>query len=124
MSAAENASAQVPSASEYILDNFEQSDRIAMLVLNRDVGETIQRITSAQKASSPEFQAWLRYKNANGSDIYIGMNPLRQDASTRTKEDIASIRHVYLDLDQGGPEALASVDNSDNVPKPNYVITS
>ena len=56
-------------ASEYILDNFEQSDRIAMLVLNCDFGETIQSITSAQKASSPEFQAWLRYKNANGSDI-------------------------------------------------------
>ena len=114
----------VPSASEYILDNFEPTDRIAMLVLNRDFGETIQRITSAQKASSPEFQAWLRYKNANGSDIYIGMNPLRQDASTRTKEDIASIRHVYLDLDHGGPEALQSLENSSAVPKPNYVLTS
>jgi RepB DNA-primase from phage plasmid len=111
-------------ASEYILDNFEQSDRIAMLVLNRDFGETIQRITSAQKASSPEFQAWLRYKNANGSDIYIGMNPLRQDASTRTKADIASIRHVYLDFDHGGPEAVQSLENSSAVPKPNYVLTS
>jgi hypothetical protein len=79
-----------PSASEYILDNFEQIDRIVMLVLNRDLGETIQRITSAQKAASPRFQAWLRYKNANGSDIYIGMNPLKTDASTRTKEDIES----------------------------------
>jgi hypothetical protein len=95
-----------------------------MLVLNRDRGETIQRITSAQKASSPEFQSWLRYKNANGSDIYIGMNSLRQDAWTRTKEDIASIRHVYLDLDQGGAEALASVEDSSTVPKPNYVLTS
>jgi len=112
------------SASEYILDNFERSDRIAMLVLNRDFGETIQRITSAEKASSPEFQAWLRYKNANGSDIYIGMNPLRQDASTRTKEHITSIRHVYLDLDHGGPEALQSLENSSAVPKPNYVLTS
>ena len=111
-------------ASEYILDNFGQSDRIAMLVLNRDFGEAIQRITSAQKASSPEFQAWLRYKNANGSDIYIGMNPLRQDASTRTKEDIASIRHVYLDLDHGGPEAVQPLETSSTVPKPNYVLTS
>ena len=112
------------SASEYILDNFEQSERIALLVLNREFGETIQRITSAQKASGPEFQAWLRYKNANGSDIYIGMNPLQRDASTRTKEDIASIRHVYVDLDHGGPEALQSLENSSNVPKPNYVLTS
>src|SRR5271157_970579 len=124
MNSVENQTGFVPSASEYILDNFEQTDRIAMLVLNRDSAETIQRITSAQKAASPEFQAWLRYKNANGSDIYIGMNPLRQDASTRTKEDIESIRHVYLDLDHGGPEALDAVENSSVVPKPNYVLNS
>src|SRR3981081_1561427 len=124
MNAADKTEQFIPSASEYILDNFEEADRIAILVLNRDFGETIQRITSAQKASSPEFQAWLRYKNANGSDIYMGMNPLRQDASTRTKEDIESIRHVYLDLDDGGPEALKSVENSSAVPKPNYVLTS
>jgi hypothetical protein len=124
MNSTERTAPFTPSASEYILDNFEQTDRIAMLVLNRDFGETIQRITSAQKAASPEFQAWLRYKNANGSDIYIGMNPLKKDAPTRTKEEIESIRHVYLDLDNGGPEALASVENSTVVPKPNYVLDS
>jgi hypothetical protein len=124
MNSVENPGSFISPASEYILDNFEPSDRIAMLVLNRAFGETIQRITSAQRASSPEFQAWLRYKNANGSDIYIGMNPLRQDASTRTKKDIVSIRHVYLDLDHDGQRALASVENSSTVPKPNYVMTS
>src|SRR5229473_1253481 len=124
MNLADKPAPFVPSASEYILDNFEHSNRIAMLVLNRDFGETIQRITSAEKAASPEFQAWLRYKNANGSDIYIGMNPLRKDAATRTKEDIESIRHVYLDLDHGGPEVLEAVENSGAVPKPNYVLNS
>jgi len=114
----------IPSASEYILDNFDPNDRIAMLVLNRDFGETIQRITSAQKAASPEFQAWLRYKNANGSDIYIGMNPLKKDAATRTKEEIESIKHVYLDLDHGGSEALEAIENSSVLPKPNYVLNS
>jgi len=74
MSPVGNPGSAVPSASEYILDNFEPTDRVAMLVLNRDLGETIQRITSAQKASNPEFQAWLRYKNANGSDIYVTWN--------------------------------------------------
>jgi hypothetical protein len=52
-----NSGSSFPSASEYILDNFEPIDRIAMLVLNRDLG-----VTSALKASSPEFQAWLRHK--------------------------------------------------------------
>jgi hypothetical protein len=124
MNPAEKTEHFIPSASEYILDNFEAADRIAILVLNRDFGETIQRITSAQKAASPEFQAWLRYKNANGSDIYIGMNPLRKDASTRTKEDIESIKHVYIDLDHGGSEALKAVESSGVVPKPNYVLNS
>jgi RepB DNA-primase from phage plasmid len=113
-----------PSASEYILDNFEPADRIAILVLNRDAADTIQRITSAQKAASPEFQSWLRYKNANGWDIYVGMNPLKRDAWTRTKEDIESIKHVYIDLDHGGPEALDAIENSSIVPKPNYVLNS
>lgn len=65
-----------------------------MLALNRRLGEVLQRVTSAKKASSPKFQAWLRYKNATGSDIYIGMNPLRKHASTRKKEDIQSTRRA------------------------------
>src|SRR6202162_2687606 len=124
MNPTEKPSLTIPSAPEYILDNFEHTDRIAVLVLNREFGETIQRITSAQKAASPEFQAWLRYKNANGSDIYIGMNPLKKDAATRTKEEIESIKHVYIDLDDGGSQALEAIENSSAVPKPNYVLNS
>ena len=124
MTDTENSKRSIPSASEYISDNFKPSDRIAVLVLNRDLGETTQRITTAQRAASPEFQAWLRYKNANGADIYIGMNPLRQDASTRTKDDIETIRHLYLDLDHGGSTALEAIQNSNLVPQPNYVLTT
>jgi hypothetical protein len=111
-------------ASEYINANFKPSDRIAVLVLNRNLGETTQRITTAQKAASPEFQAWLRYKNANGADIYVGMNPLKQDASTRTKDDIETIRHLYVDLDHDGSAALEGIKNSDLVPQPNYVLNT
>src|SRR5580658_6170891 len=124
MSATENPTMFSPSASDYINDNFTPSERIAVLVLNRRLGETTQRITTAQKAASPEFQAWLRYKNANGADIYVGMNPLKQDASTRTKGDIETIRHVYVDLDHGGSPALEEIKNSDLVPQPNYVLNT
>lgn len=113
-----------PTPSAYVSDNFKPSDRIAVLVLNRNLGETTQRITTAQKAASPEFQAWLRYKNANGADIYVGMNPLKQDASTRTKGDIEAIRHVFVDLDHGGSAALEEIKNSDLVPQPNYVLNT
>ena len=124
MNAPEKPIPPPPSASEYILDNFKPTDRIAVLVLNRQLGETTQRITTAQKASSPEFQAWLRYKNANGADIYVGMNPLQHHASTRTKEDIEKISHVYLDIDHGGTASLEALENSDLVPRPNYVLNT
>ncbi len=124
MNAPEKPMPPPPSASEYILDNFKPTDRIAVLVLNRQLGETTQRITTAQKASSPEFQAWLRYKNANGADIYVGMNPLEHHASTRTKDDIEKISHVYLDLDHGGIASLEALENSDLVPRPNYVLNT
>ncbi len=124
MNAPEKPESLAPSASEYILDNFEPTDRIAVLVLNRQLGETTQRITTAQKASNPEFQAWLRYKNANGADIYVGMNALKHHASTRTKDDIEKISHVYLDLDHGGTASLEALENSDLVPCPNYVLNT
>src|SRR6202521_4557463 len=124
MNETENAKTFSPSASEYINDNFKPSDRIAVLVLNRNLGETTQRITTAQKVASDEFQAWLRYKNANGADIYVGMNPLKQDASTRTKDDVETIRHLYLDLDHGGSAALEAIKNSDLVPQPSYVLNT
>ena len=95
-----------------------------MLVLSRQFHETTQRITTAEKAASPEFQAWLRYKNANGADIYVGMNALKRHSSTRTKDDIESISHVYLDLDYGGTPAVDAVQNRDLVPRPNYALNT
>ena len=110
------------SASEYILDNFKPSDRVAMLLRNRTTEEVIQRIASAEKVAAPDIQQWLKEKNRAGYDIYIGMNALKEGACSRTKRDIHQIRHVYLDLDYRGPEALKAIQNSDDVPKPNFVL--
>ena len=109
------------SAPDYILQNFEASDRIALLVRSRKAGETIQRITTATNAASQDFQAWLRHKNVS-SDVYIGMNTLRHDAQSRTKEDIEAIRHLYLDIDRNGPSALEGLGTSGLVPRSNYVL--
>ena len=110
------------SASEYILDNFKPSDRVAMLLRNRTTEEVIQRIASAEKIAATDFQQWLKERNRAGYDIYIGMNTLKEGACSRTKRDIHQIRHVYLDLDYRGPEALKAIQNSDDVPKPNFVL--
>ena len=109
------------SASDYILQNFEDSDRIAILVRSRRSGETVQRITTAKNAASEDFQQWLRHKNVS-SDVYVSMNTLKSDAQGRTKDDIETIRHLYLDIDHNGSLALETVENSALVPPPNYVL--
>jgi RepB DNA-primase from phage plasmid len=104
---------------------FEPSDRSAILVRNRERGETTQRITSAGKITEDSFQHWLRFKNqVQMADVYVGMNPLKPDARARTKENIHSIRHLYLDLDHEAERWLPAVEQSNLVPQPNVVIAT
>jgi hypothetical protein len=109
-------------ASEYVRELFEPTDNAAILVRNRGTGKTVQRITKAETITSPEFQAWLAVRSAAGSDVYVGMNPIKDGAYSRTKENIRDIRRVYLDLDKKGDEALESIRTSSEVPPPNFVL--
>jgi hypothetical protein len=52
----------------------------------------------------------------------MGMNPIKDGAYSRTKGNIKDIRHVYLDLDRKGDEALEAIRNSPSVPAPNFVL--
>jgi hypothetical protein len=109
-------------AQRYIQENFEATDWLALVVRNRETGETLQRITTAEQIASPEFQSWLRYKNAHGSDIYLSLNTLKEHAHGRTKGDVKTIRHLYLDLDNEGQQKLAAIYQNPAMPHPNYVL--
>lgn len=54
--------------------------------------------------------------------IFVGMNPLKDGASSRTKDNIKTVRHVYLDLDDNAKAALAVIRDSPDVPPPNFVL--
>src|SRR5713101_4331789 len=113
------------SATDYIRTNFQSSDRLAILVRNRNRGETVQRIATSARIVEPAFQEWMHFKNEKEScDIYVGMNTLKPEARTRTKEDIDTIRHLYLDIDHDGPAALAKIQQSNLVPLPNYTVNT
>src|SRR6266705_3431187 len=112
------------SASEYVRQNYQPSDHLAVLVLNRERGEKRQPIRRAEVIAGEEFQAWLRYKNAKGSDVYISQNALHEHALGRTKADVLAVRHLYLDLDRNGDSSLAAVRASQVVPEPNFIINT
>jgi hypothetical protein len=109
-------------ASEYVRELFDPADNAAILVRNRSTGHTVQRIARAETIASPDFRTWLANQNASGSDVFVGMNPIKDGAHSRTKENIKDIRHVYLDLDRNGNEALEAIRNSTEVPAPNFVL--
>jgi hypothetical protein len=112
------------SAREYILALHEPDETIAVLLRNRNRGQTLQRIALAETVASPDFQRWLSDQNRAGSDIFVGMNPLKNGACSRTKDNLKEIRHVYLDLDEDAEAALADIHDSLDAPTPNFVLNS
>lgn len=111
-------------ASDYIRSNFEPTNRLAVVLINGRTDSVIQRIATADKIAAPDFQAWLRYLNAQRYEVYISMNTLREDARGRTKHEIAAIRHVYLDIDKNGDEALHAILKRADLPVPNVIVNT
>jgi hypothetical protein len=110
------------SASEYVLALFEPADEVAILTRNRRTGRTVQRIATAETITGPQFQSWLRSESASGADVFVGMNPIKNGANSRTKENIREVRNLYLDLDSGGQNAVDAIRNSPDVPAPNFIL--
>ena len=110
------------SAAEYILALHEPEDRVAVVLVSRRRGQTLQRIATAEAIAAWDFQKWLADQNRAGSDVFLGMNPLKEAATSRSRENIREIRHVYLDLDEDAPVSLVRVRESSDVPPPNFVL--
>jgi len=110
--------------SKFIDDNFEPDDRLAVVLIDRRSGAVTQRIAPAKQIASPEFQVWLRDRNRMGADVFVSMNALAADARGRTKADVAEIRHLYLDFDENGTEAVKRLQSREDMPKPNYVVNT
>ena len=99
----------------YIKDNFHPDDWLAV-ICKRD--RVQQRIVTADELLS--LYGWLRIENQKGANIYVSMNSLAPEAKTRTKRDVAAIRHIYLDIDHNGRDALALIQR--DAPCPSYIV--
>jgi len=99
----------------YIRDNFHPDDRLAVICKRDRVQQLI--VTAAELLN---LYGWLRIENQKGANIYVSMNALLPEAKTRTKRDIAAIRHIYLDIDRNGRDALALIQR--DAPRPSYIV--
>ncbi len=111
-------------AREFLSRCFEPGSTIAVLLRSAETSRTQQRVVTLDQAIAARYLAWLRHQNDAGADIYVAANPLKPGSRKRTKECIASVRHLYLDIDQDGDRALARLRSSDEVPLPNAILTT
>jgi len=109
------------SAAEYIGALFAADDLICIMTLQQ--GKNINHIfVPFAEATSDKFTASLHKQNEAGANIFICMNPLT--AKRRIKENVGTIRTVYLDLDHNGATTLNKIADSLLVPKPHFVLQS
>jgi hypothetical protein len=108
----------------YLKRNFAPADRIAVVQIDPRQHEAVQALREVDQVRAPQYQAHLRAANANGKDLYVSMNTLKPEAQGRTKADIAAVKHVYLDLDNGGQHALDRILKAQELPAPHEVLES
>jgi hypothetical protein len=111
-------------ARDYTRANFREDDRLAVVLIQKSTGAVAQRIANVDQITSDKFQSWLRYMNSRRHEVYVSMNALNPDAHGRTKADVAAVRHVFLDFDKGGPEAIRALQAREDLPTPNHIIQS
>jgi len=111
-------------AAEFLTRCFAPGETIAVLMRRGSPTATIQRIIPLEPALAPRYLGWLAHENSTGANIYVAANPLRAGSRKRTKESIASVRHLYIDIDTDGEARLAALRASNTVPMPNAILST
>jgi hypothetical protein len=111
-------------AANFLTRSFASCETIALLLRREDAPRPQQRVVTVEQVLAPRYMAWLNFENDNGANIYVSANPLRPGSRKRTKECIASVRHIYIDIDDEGDARLATLRASDLVPTPTAIIST
>jgi hypothetical protein len=111
-------------AQEFMTRCFAPEETIALLLRSEATAKVTQRIVTAKQATAPRYLRWLAYENSNGANIYAAANPLRSGSRKRTKESIASVRHIYIDVDTDGEARIAAIQSSDLIPAPSIILST
>ena len=111
-------------AHEFLTRCFRPGETIAVLLRKENPASTMQRIVRLEQAIAPRYLAWLRYENHNGANVYVAANPLLAGSRKRTKDCIAEVRHLYIDIDVDGEKRIAALGASDAVPVPSTILST
>ena len=111
-------------AVNFLTRSFASCETIALLLRRDNATRPQQRVVTVEQVLTPRYMAWLIYENEQGANVYVSANPLLPGSRKRTKECIASVRHLYIDIDEDGDARLAALRASDSVPVPTAILST
>jgi hypothetical protein len=111
-------------ATDFLARCFAPGETIALLLRRENPTSTQQRVVTLECVLAPRYLRWLTHENSSGSNVYVAANPLRSGSRRRTKENIATVRHLYIDIDMDGDARLASLRTSDAMPVPTAILST
>jgi hypothetical protein len=109
---------------DFLSRSFRADETIAIVLRCLQPATIVQRIVTLEHALAPRHLGWLAHENATGSNVYFTANPLISGSRKRTKECVAEVRHLYLDLDTDGETKLAALRSSNAVPLPTAIVST
>lgn len=112
-------------AASFLRRCFAPEETVAILLRRQDAAAPMQRVVRLERVLETRYMAWLSYENQHSRhNIYVAANPLRPGSRKRTKESIASVRHLYIDIDTDGDARLAALRASEFVPPPTSILST
>jgi hypothetical protein len=111
-------------ANGFLTRFFGPEETIAIVLRRVSPSFIAQRIVTLKRAIQPRYLAWLAHENEAGANVYFAANPLAAGSRKRTKESIAEVRHLYLDLDTDAGVKLTALRASNEVPIPTAIVTT
>jgi hypothetical protein len=112
-------------AASFLRRCFAPEETIALLLRGENGAAPMQRVVRLEQALETQYMAWLSYENQHGrNNVYVAANPLHPGSRKRTKESIASVRHLYIDIDTDGDARLAALRASEFVPPPTSILST
>ena len=112
-------------AASFLRRCFAPEETITILLRRQGTATPMQRVVRLEQVLETRYMAWLSYENQHGrNNIYVAANPLRPGSRKRTKDSIASVRHLYIDIDTDGDGRLAALRASDMVPPPTSILST
>jgi hypothetical protein len=106
----------------FLTTAFEPDDWVAVFVKSYDDGTTKQRVAPLVRVTSGRFQAWLRAENASRRNVYVSVNAIAPHRRSRTRANVKSVRHIFLDADGDTDRLLAALGARPDIPPLSYMV--